>query len=62
MKTQARQLYEVVLHKKHLIDVAKAKARTVDTCSRQTVWTLEDNSTISLDNYGGLKVDGKFVP
>lgn len=62
MKTQARQLYEVVLHKKHLIDVAKAKAIAVDTCPRQTVWTLEDSSTISLDNYGAMKIDGKYVP
>lgn len=60
-KSIAKQLYEIATYKDDLACTCNIKAKDVNKQKLETTWLFEDNSTLSLNDFGAVKINGKWI-
>lgn len=59
-KPIAKQLFEIATYKDDLACSCNCKAKDVKQGHHETTWIFKDNSTLTLDDFGSVRVNGKF--
>jgi hypothetical protein len=57
----ARQMWDMTTTHASLFEVRELHNAKVETDKDQSVYTFEDKSTLTLDNYGHVRVDGRWM-
>lgn len=60
-KSIARQIHDIATYKDEIACVSNIKCIKLISGDRESTWVFLDNSTLTLDDYGSCKVDGKYM-
>lgn len=60
-KTVARELYDISTTHSILYGLCQRKYVVVRKSKDRSIYIFKDNSTTELDNFGNIKIDGRFV-
>lgn len=60
-KSMAKRISDIASYKDQIIDLCEFKCIDKQDLEKEKVWIFSDTSTISINVYGGCKVDGKYI-